>query len=149
MEKILLIDDNSSILDAYQSLLSSEGLDVTVAENCEDAFEILKNGDFQIIITDIYFKPGAMDGFQFIRKVKKIYAECEIIVITGYADINIAVKAVNQDISNFILKPCKKKILLSAIQRASEKLKMKRGLCEKKEKQIISRVLYPMDNSPG
>lgn len=125
MEKILLIDDNSSILDAYTCLLASDGINITAAESCEDALEILKKDNFPIIITDIYFKPGAMDGFEFIREAKKINAACEIIVITGYADIDLAVKTVNEDICNFILKPCKKNILLSAINKASDKLKIK------------------------
>ena len=126
MEKILIIDDDSSILDAYTALLASEGIHSTAAESCEDALVILKKDKFPIIITDICFKPGAMDGFGFIKEVKKINVECEIIVITGYADRNMAACAVNQDISNFIRKPCKKKKLLSAIHKASDKLKIKK-----------------------
>jgi len=126
MHNILLVDDNVSILDVYKNLLINEGLNVTVAENCEEALNILGKQKFPIIITDMRFGYGVMDGFDFIKQIKKRNLESELIIITGYADTNMAIKAINLDICELIKKPCRKELLLAAIKKASDRLEEKK-----------------------
>ncbi|MGA1790428.1 MAG: ATP-binding protein [bacterium] len=125
-EKILLVDDDRSILEAYQNILVNEGYQVDIAESGEVGLEFMQKNEYRIVITDLKFSPYQMDGFQIIQGVKKINPDCEVIVITGYSDLELAIKAMHFDASDFIPKPCRKKDLLLAIKRASEKLQMRR-----------------------
>lgn len=125
-EKILLIDDNESILEAYKNILTNEGYEVETAGSGESGLEIMKEQGQQIVITDIKFSPYQIDGFKIIEEVKRLNSNCEVIVITGYSDLDLAIKAMHFDASDFIPKPCRKQDLLLAIKRASEKLQMRR-----------------------
>lgn len=125
-EKILLVDDNRSILEAYQNILVNEGYQVDTAESGEVGLEFMQKNEYRIVITDLKFPPYQMDGFQIIQGVKKLNPDCEVIVITGYSDLELAIKSMHFDASDFIPKPCRKEDLLLAINRASEKLQMRR-----------------------
>jgi phosphoglycerate-specific signal transduction histidine kinase len=125
-EKIILIDDNESILDAYKNILINLGYEVDTARSGEIGLELVKDKGHQIVITDIKFSPYQIDGFKILEEVKKINSECEVIVITGYLDLDLAIKAMHLDASDFIPKPCREQDLLLAIKRASEKLQMRR-----------------------
>ncbi len=125
IKNILLVDNNPSVLEVYQNILKKEGYDVDIAENGELALEMLNTFDYQIIITDIRFPQEHIDGFKIIEKAKYIHPNCELIVMANYSDLDLIMKVMNLDVSNFIPKPCSKADIILAIKRASEKLEMR------------------------
>lgn len=125
-KRILLIDDNKSLLDGYKNILTNKGYQVDIAQSGEAGLEILKTGDHQIVITDLKFPTGQMDGFKIIEEAKQLNSDCEVIVITEYSELDLAIKAMHLDASDFVSKPCQKRDLMLAIKRASEKLEMRR-----------------------
>lgn len=145
-KRILLIDDNQSLLEAYKNILINEGYQVDTAESGEQGLEILKEYDHKIVITDVRFPSDQMDGFRIIEEAKRVSSDCEVIVITGYSDLDLAIKAMHCDASDFVPKPCRKKDLMMAIKRASEKLEMRRlvreytdtlkGMVDKKNQEL-------------
>jgi|GEM_PF-1293040 len=130
MYKILLVDDNSSIQKTYQSLLEAHGFMVAIASSPQEGLLFLKEEqDPMVIITDIKF-PSGIDGFEFIRQVKKMYPNHEVVVISGYATMDLAIEAIRLDASDFIPKPCEINLLLVAIKRASKKIEMRQTIKE-------------------
>ncbi|MEW6380942.1 MAG: ATP-binding protein [bacterium] len=130
MYKILLVDDNDSIQKTYQSLLEAHGFTVITAASPKEGLQILtEEQDPFVIITDIKF-PSGMDGFEFIRWIKKTHPNHEVVVISGYATMDLAIDAIRLDASDFIPKPCEINLLLLAIKRASQKIEMRQTIRE-------------------
>ena len=131
MVKILLVDDQQSILQAYKEFLEENNFLVITADTPRKALSLLDKETLPIIIiTDIKFPAADMDGFELIRKVKKEYPLHEIIIISGHATMEFVIEAIRLDASDFIPKPCEMNLLLLAINRADNKIQMRQIIKE-------------------
>ncbi len=104
--KILVVDDEEGITDLAEAFLSIEGFKVYTAASCKEAFEILKSGGFQAIISDI--KMPEMSGIDFIRKLKDDNALIDpFCFITGHAMDDPEVAALKEEgaVANIFYKP--------------------------------------------
>jgi DNA-binding NtrC family response regulator len=102
--KILLLDDEPNILVALRRTLSREGYQVTACGTPEEAFEALHRETFDIIMTD-HIMPR-MTGLEFLRVVRLRYPEPMRIMLTGQADMQTAIDAINLgEIFRFLTKP--------------------------------------------
>ena len=103
-EKILIIDHEPDILKALETILTKEGYQVRSASGGEEAIGVLKSEAFDLVIMDIRM-PG-MDGLEFMRQVKKLCDDMEVIVLTGSASIQNAVRALRDGGAfDFLMKP--------------------------------------------
>ncbi|MBS1852994.1 MAG: response regulator [Acidobacteria bacterium] len=116
-ERILLVDDEPSILQGYQRLLRNE-FELETASSGEEALKTLSHhGPFAVVVSDMRM-PG-MDGIQFLAKVKRKEPETIRIMLTGHADIETAVHAVNEgSIFRFLTKPCNKEVIAKTLTAA-------------------------------
>jgi response regulator RpfG family c-di-GMP phosphodiesterase len=116
-ERILLVDDEPSILQGYQRLLRNE-FKLETATNGEEALQAFSmNGPFAVVVSDMRM-PG-MDGIQFLGKVKSRDPDTVRIMLTGHADIETAVHAVNEgSIFRFLTKPCNKEVIAKTLTAA-------------------------------
>jgi two-component system NtrC family sensor kinase len=128
MNKILLIDDEEDILKVLSMSLKIDGYDVITATNGTQGIEQFEQTSPQIVLTDI--KMPGMDGLQVLKKIKELTPDVEVIIITGHGDIDSAIEALQYGASGFIQKPVKDKALSIALERAKEKLKIRRQLKE-------------------
>ncbi|MFH1673806.1 MAG: sigma 54-interacting transcriptional regulator [Pseudomonadota bacterium] len=126
MPKVLLIDDEEGIRKLLSISLKSDGYDVITAENGKRGIELFEQEAPSIVLTDI--KMPGMDGLDVLRQIKQISPETEVIVITGHGDIEVAIKALQLEASDFITKPVSDKSLSIALKRAEEKFKLKQQL---------------------
>lgn len=126
MQKILLIDDEAAILRVMAMSLRSDGYDVVTAQSGEEGLRVFKEESPQIILTDI--KMPGMDGLEVLKKIKEIQPEAEVIIITGHGDIDSAIESLQYGASDFINKPVKDKVLSIALERANEKINIRRQL---------------------
>lgn len=117
-DKILLVDDEPNVLESMQRQLRNR-FDVKTAQSGEEALEVLKTcGPFALIVSDMRM-PG-MDGVQLLSRVKEMYPEMVRIMLTGNADQDTAVEAVNAgQIFRFLSKPCSTATLATALALAS------------------------------
>ena len=120
---ILVVDDEENITDTIYQYLTKEQYHVFVANNGLEALEIYKSQFPRIIITDILM-PG-MDGLELLSSIRETDDETEIIVLTGNGDMNIAVKALKKNASEFLIKPVDFEVLLHAVQNSESRLKLK------------------------
>ncbi|MDF2177953.1 sigma-54 dependent transcriptional regulator [Aliiglaciecola sp. CAU 1673] len=119
---VILIDDESIILNALQQLLSIEGFESQVFNSASDAFKTLTPDWPGIVVTDINM-PG-MDGIAFLREALKQDPELPVIMLTGHGDISTAVEAMRIGAYDFLEKPFSNEHLLDVLRRASDKRKL-------------------------
>jgi response regulator RpfG family c-di-GMP phosphodiesterase len=122
-DKILLVDDESNVLESIRRQLRNR-FEIVTAESGEEALAALKTeGPFSIIVSDMRM-PG-MDGVQLLARVKDMYPETVRIMLTGNADQETAVEAVNAgQIFRFLNKPCSTATLATALALAARQYKL-------------------------
>jgi len=122
MTKILVIDDERPTLGMFRLFLEKYGYEVLTAENGQEGLDIYETEKPPIILTDI--KMPGMDGIQVLSRIKEVNPLAEVIVITGHGDMDLAIRALNLDATDFINKPIKKEELDAALQRAEERIRL-------------------------
>jgi response regulator RpfG family c-di-GMP phosphodiesterase len=116
-ELILLVDDDRQILDGYRRSLRGEFLMDTVPSGQEALNLIESKGPYAVVISDMRM-PG-MDGVELLRRVKSLSPETVRIMLTGNADQDSAVEAINEgNIFRFLNKPCEKEKMAKTITAA-------------------------------
>jgi len=128
MSKILVIDDEHSIRKLLNLSLTHKGYEVIIAEDGEQGIELFQRERPPIVLTDI--KMPGVDGIEVLSRIKEINPEAEVIVITGHGDMDMAIRSLQLDASDFITKPIMDEALSVALSRARERLDMRRKLKE-------------------
>jgi UDP-3-O-[3-hydroxymyristoyl] N-acetylglucosamine deacetylase len=100
---VLVIDDEASIRRSLEGVLKDEGLSVLVAEDGESAMRILTDTRPALVLLDIWM-PG-MDGLETLRKIKDLYPELPVVMISGHATISTAIAATRLGALDFLEKP--------------------------------------------
>jgi DNA-binding NtrC family response regulator len=129
-EKILVVDDESTICDSVKKILSRKGFEVENTLNATDAIERMKKEKFDILITDLMMPE--VSGMELIELVKKYYPEIDVLVITGYATIDSAVQATKLGALDYLQKPFTPNELTDRVQKAIELRKSRKSSEEKK-----------------
>ena len=128
---VVLVDDEEMVLTSLQSLLSLE-TDHTVEsfKNPADALAFIKENDIHLVVSD-YLMPE-MDGITFLGEVRKISPDVPRIILTGYADKENAIKAINEvGLFQYIEKPWDNDDLLIIIRNGLERSQLLRKLQQK------------------
>jgi CheY-like chemotaxis protein len=113
-DRILFVDDEVSVLRGYQRILHGEFAVSTAVGGAEGLAAVQANGPYAVVISDMRM-PG-MDGAEFLARVREKAPNTVRMLLTGYADINSAIAAVNQgNIFRYLTKPCEKPQLVEAI----------------------------------
>jgi len=114
MEKVLFVDDEPAALDGYRRVLFHDFALTTAVGGEEGLAAIRDNGPFAIVISDMRM-PG-MNGAEFLAAVRQTAPGTVRMLLTGHADLDAAIEAVNKGhIFRFLSKPCKKEVLVQAI----------------------------------
>ena len=128
---IVLVDDEEIVLDSIEAFLNLE-TDYTLATflSAKEALEFIRNNDVALVISD-YLMPE-MDGIQFLARVREIKAEIPRIILTGYADKENAIKAINEvGLFQYIEKPWDNDDLKIVIRNGVERQELMKKLQEK------------------
>lgn len=119
--KILIVDDNRSALSALNMLLQPEfDLVVTIPTPNQINAEFGKN-DFDLVLLDMNFSAGinsGNEGLFWLSEIKKLSPATEVVMITAYGDVELAVKALKQGAADFVLKPWENAKLLATLKAA-------------------------------
>ncbi|MCK5313108.1 MAG: response regulator, partial [Desulfobacteraceae bacterium] len=126
--KILIIDDEESIVKFLSLSLKADGYETVTAYNGKQGLEVFKKEQPDIVLTDI--KMPEMDGLEVLRQIKMIDSESEVIIITGHGDIDSTIAALQRGASDFINKPVRDEALAVALKRAEAKIYMRGQLNE-------------------
>ena len=120
---ILVVEDEPDLLEGIRKVLARHGHQVETCGDGSVAADLLRKQTFSVVILDLKL-PGT-PGLEVLQALKNINPDTEVIIITGYGDLDSAITALKLDASDFILKPFKNEALLVALTRALEKIEVK------------------------
>jgi two-component system NtrC family response regulator len=124
MQTILIVDDEKNYLVILEALLAPEGYEVITEVNPLNGLRLLKETDFDLVITDM--KMPKMDGIELLDEVKKIDPELPVIIMTAYGTIEMAVKAMKKRAYDYITKPFRNEELKLTVKKALELYELKK-----------------------
>lgn len=113
---ILLVDDNKFVLQSTQALLEGEGYLVDAFSDPETALAGFKPGRYDLVLSDL--KMPRMTGLVLLEKIHETDKDVPFILMTAYAEMNVAIEAVRKDAFDFILKPYQPDYILKIIKKA-------------------------------
>lgn len=116
LDRILLVDDDTIILDSLSEFLRLERYEVQTAKSVEEALATLARQPAHIVITDVNI-PGA-DGFELLRTIRERWPDIVSIVITAYGTIESAVEAIKMGAYDYLTKPLADDEVRLVVQRA-------------------------------
>ena len=125
---ILLVDDDQDFRDVLGIRLKNDGYDVITAADGEEGFRTFQKHRPTVVLADI--KMPRMDGIELLRKIKETDPEAEVIMLTGHGDMDLAIKSLKYQATDFITKPILDDVLKIALERAMEKICLKRQVQE-------------------
>jgi len=128
---LLLVDDEDGIRRVLGLTLADAGWRVRSAKNAEEALALFHQESAPVVITDI--KMPGMDGLELLRALKALDPDCEVILITGHGDIDLAIQGIKLDATDFVTKPIRDDALDIALSRARERRAMRRAIREHTE----------------
>ncbi|AGF56207.1 HD-like signal output (HDOD) protein [Clostridium saccharoperbutylacetonicum] len=116
MEKILFVDDEAQILKACRRLFVDSKYDVITAQSGEEALNILKDEEIDIIVSDM--KMPYMSGYELLSKVKELYPDIIRIILSGFSDEKVVFEALQKNIAKlYILKPWENDVLINTLEK--------------------------------
>ena len=115
--KVLLLDDEPIVGKRLKPALTKIGCEVEVFEDSRKALERIDQIDFDIVITDI--RMDEVDGIEILERVRQKSPRTKVIMITGYAMMSLAKKAMEKGAFDFIAKPFKPDDLRRVVARAA------------------------------
>ena len=139
MPKVLVVDDETSILDTLQILLRREGFEVRVAKGGQEALECLDDASPDLVLTDIRM-PG-LSGLELLAEVRQRDPEMPVILMTAQASLQSAVQAVNHGAFYYLQKPFGNDDRVALCRRAAETRELKR------ENRALKREIHRRDRS--
>ncbi len=123
MYKMIIVDDEQYSREGMKKILRWEKFDIEIAavsDSAKSGIEAARKYKPDIVITDI--KMNSMDGLEMIEEIKK-FLKCEFIVISGYSVFEYAQRAINADVTNYLLKPVSRVDLEAAILKCIAKIR--------------------------
>lgn len=100
---ILIVDDEADICLLLKKFFTKKGFEVATAQEGTEAEKLLKKHNFQVVICD--FKLPDYDGLELLEKIKILQPKAQVIIITGYSDVRIAVRALKKGAFDYVTKP--------------------------------------------
>lgn len=137
--KILVVDDEIQYQEVINMILQSEGYKTKVASSGEEALEILKKEEFNLVLTDL--KMNGMDGINLLEEIKNNYTNTYVMLITGFGTIKNAVEAMKKGALGYFIKGSNPAELLREIEKVKKE-------CEstKKVEKINNKFLLDTKN---
>jgi two-component system nitrogen regulation response regulator NtrX len=139
MERILIVDDEAGIRSTLAEILRDEGYDTTAAGSVEETHIELQRGFYDLAILDIWLPDG--DGLDLLAEMRRDHAETPVLMISGHATIDTAVKALHQGAYDFLEKPLSLSRVLVTVQNALDHSRLARELRQLEERFDRTEVL--------
>src|SRR5438270_1158421 len=117
--RILWVDDDPNVLKSVEAVLILHGFAVSAVGTVPEALELISSQTFDVLLTDLNVgQPG--DGFTVVSAMRRVQPEACTFILTGYPDIDSAIKAIRSQVDDYFPKPLHLPTLLEAISSATQ-----------------------------
>ena len=123
--EILIIDDNPDIRNILKDLISDAGYETRIAANYNQALKEIDKKLPDVAIIDVKLDKGDNDGIELLSHIKKKNKDIPVIIISGHANIEMAIKSLKSGAFEFLEKPFDEERLMNFVKRAVENFKLK------------------------
>jgi len=123
--KVLLIDDEDDFRELLGKRLVKRGLTVGAAASGQAGLDQAQGGDFDVVVLDV--KMPGMDGLEVLRRLRKMVPDTEVILLTGHANMEVAVEGMDLGAFDYLMKPVAINELLYKIQDATARRRLRLG----------------------
>ncbi len=123
MIRVLIVDDEQHLVDAFKKQFTEDGLEVATSSCAADAISIMKRENFDVAVLDI--KLPDQNGVELLLKLKQMEPTLEVIMLTGYASVDTAIRSMKLGAYDYLTKPCKIADLYKVILKAYENKSLK------------------------
>ncbi len=120
--KVLIVDDDNHLRETLRDLLEMEGYEVFEAATGSEAMSMVASDFYHIILMD--FNLTDKTGIEVIKDIRKLNKDSQILMMTAHASLDTAVKAIQESVYDFLIKPVDFNYLKNAIRRAEDKLRL-------------------------
>lgn len=134
MSRILVVDDEVYIIKTLASILQDEGHLVFPAETGDEAVKFLASNEVDLVILDVWLPDS--DGLDLLERIKKIYPDLAIIMISGHGSIDIAVKSTRMGAFDFLEKPPTMERVITSVNNALEQVRLRRENLKLKQESL-------------
>ncbi len=128
--RVLLVDDETDFLETLVKRLQKRNTAVAGAQSGTEALDLLEREDFDVVVLDVRM-PG-MDGIETLRRIRKRFPLVEVVLLTGHANMEVAVEGMELGAFDYLMKPVDLDELLYKVQDAHKK----KAIQEEKIRQI-------------
>lgn len=152
--KILIIDDDEDILQAARLLLKKHVSQVHIENKPDSIPPLLKNESYDVIFLDMNFAKGAtsgQEGFYWLNKIHEIDPSAVVVLITAFGDVEMAVRAVKEGATDFVLKPWQNERLIATLSSAMNlrHTRIEANTLRSKQKQLSADLDQPFHDFIG
>jgi DNA-binding NtrC family response regulator len=117
--KVLLVDDETDFVETLVKRLRKRKLDVRAASSGQQALDMLSESPSDVVVLDV--KMPDMDGIETLRRIKKIAPSVEVVMLTGHANVEVAMQGMELGAFDYLMKPIDIDDLLYKLQDAFKK----------------------------
>lgn len=144
--RVLIVDDEVQLAQAFKKKLEQDVFVVSTVACAKDVFPLIKEKTFDVAVLDIRLPD--MDGIELLSRLREVDPTFEIIMLTGHASVDTAIKSMKLGAYDYLIKPCKISELSSIILKAYEKksLREKNILLEKQLQRVDFRDKFIGEN---
>lgn len=152
--KVLIIDDNEDILQAARLLIKQYVAHIHIEKSPEAVPSLIKNENYDVIFLDMNFAQGATsgkEGFIWLNKILEIDPSMVIVLITAYGDVEMAVKAIKEGATDFVLKPWQNEKLIATLSSAIKlrQTRLEANSLRSRQKQLSADLDQPFHDFIG
>ena len=121
--RILLVDDDETILEVLTVLLEEGGYQPVTAMSAEEGFEIFKEDPFPVVFTDLRMR--GMDGMELLRKIRATNDDSQVVIMTAHASLDTSIESLREGAYDYLVKPLSDHtIVLPLVERALDKVRL-------------------------
>ena len=147
--KLLIVDDNKSILSALEILLQDEFEDVKTIANPNQLPSLIESNEFDLVLLDMNFSAGVNtgnEGLFWLSRIREIKPDLEVVLFTAYGDVELAVKALKQGAADFVMKPWDNDKLKTTLRNVYKLQESKKEIKNLKRREIALKSEINRDN---
>ncbi|HLV68100.1 MAG TPA: sigma-54 dependent transcriptional regulator [Polyangiaceae bacterium] len=116
---VLVVDDDASNVTSLEKIFQREGMRVFTAQGAKAALELVRRHRVQVVLTDLMM-PGT-NGVELLRALKEVSPDTEVVLMTAYGTVEVAVQAMREGAYDFVEKPLKRMTIVKSVRKAAER----------------------------